>query len=303
MMYLDSRCVWGRLATAHSVVNSQIMNSMHPKLKMLVFTDLDGCLLDHHDYSYQPAIELLQKLQFENIPVIPTTSKTESEVRHLRKSLANEHPFIIENGAAVFIPKGYFPEAPKDCIETDGFWIKEFTKSRQHWLSMISQTNLSTDKFQTFSESTISDIVKLTGLDHDAAVRASNRRYGEPIAWYGTEAEKQQFIAELKRSGANVMQGGRFLHVSGNCNKGKALNWLTDQYKGILRELVLTVAIGDSQNDITMLEMANIAVLIPSPSHPLPQIVKPQYVYTASQQGPSGWVESVSMILNTLYIQ
>jgi len=270
---------------------------------MLVFTDLDGCLLDHHNYSFEPASELLQKLHVANIPVIPTTSKTESEVRHLRHALDNEHPFIVENGAAVFIPIDYFPEMPEDCVETGDFWIKEFTESRQYWLSLINRTSLSRDKFQTFSESPISDIIKLTGLDHDAAVRATNRGYGEPVAWYGTEEEKQQFVEELKQLGANVMQGGRFLHVSGACDKGKALNWLTDQYTSILREPVLTIAIGDSQNDIAMLEMANIAVLIPSPSHELPQLGKPQHVYIATEQGPCGWAESVSMILNTLQIQ
>lgn len=279
------------------------MNSMPPASKLLVFTDLDGCLLDHHDYSFKPATALLQKLHSAHIPVIPATSKTESEVLHLRKSLANDHPFIIENGAAVFIPKDYFPEPPEDCEETDDFWIKEFTEPRKHWLSLIGRTRLSPDKFQTFSESTIDDIARLTGLDYEAAFRASKRRYGEPVAWLGTDEEKQQFIAELRQLGANVLQGGRFLHVSGACDKGKALIWLTDLYKNNLLAPVLTIAIGDSQNDIAMLETANIAVLIPSPTHELPRLGKPQHIYNASHQGPSGWAESISMILNTLHIQ
>ena len=278
------------------------MNSMPPTSKLLVFTDLDGCLLDHYDYSFKPAAAMLQKLQSFNIPLIPATSKTAAEVLHLRKCLANEHPFIIENGAAIFIPKRYFQDPPKDCKETNDFWIKEFTKPRQHWLSLIARTSISADKFQTFFESSISGVSKLTGLEHDAAARACIRQYGEPIAWHGTDEEKQQFISELSQLGAKVMQGGRFLHVSGDCDKGKALNWLANQYKDALVSPVLSIAIGDGQNDVDMLEMANIAVLIPSPSHALPKLSKPKHIYTASQQGPSGWAESVSMILNTLHI-
>lgn len=278
------------------------MNSMHPTSKLLIFTDLDGCLLDHHDYSFEPAAALLQKLNALHIPVIPATSKTESEVLHLRQSINNTAPFIIENGAAVYIPYDYFPEQPDDVDEIEGFWVKTFTEPRQHWTSLIAQTSINRDKFQTFSESSVSDIVELTGLTHDAAVRASNRQYGEPVAWHGSPEEKQKFISELQQLGASVMQGGRFLHVSGNCDKGIALSWLADQYKKAFHAPILSIAIGDSQNDVSMLEVANIAVLIPSPAHTLLRLDKPQHFYNASHLGPHGWTESVSMILNTLNI-
>lgn len=285
-----------------TLTNGLIMNSMHPTSKLLIFTDLDGCLLDHNDYSFEPAAALLQKLNTLHIPVIPATSKTESEVLHLRKIINNTGPFIIENGAAVYIPMDYFPEKPDDVDEVDEFWVKTFTEPREHWTSLIARTGFGRDKFQTFSESSVSDIVKLTGLTHDAAVRASHRGYGEPVAWHGSPEEKQQFVTELQRLGANVMQGGRFLHVSGNCDKGLALSWLADQYKKALHAPILSIAIGDSQNDVSMLELANIAVLIPSPAHALLRLDKPQHFYNASHFGPDGWAESVSMILNTLNI-
>lgn len=279
------------------------MNSTHPKSKLLLFTDLDGCLLDHHDYSFEPAAILLRKLEGLHIPVIPTTSKTASELLSLRKVLSNAHPFISENGAAVFIPIGYFPVRPDDSQAIGDFWVKEFTQPRQHWLSLISRIHLNSDKFQTFADATVADIAHLTGLEQDAAIRASRRQYGEPVSWRGTDREREQFMAELQQLGANVLQGGRFLHVSGDCDKGKALSWLANQYKKALHKPVISVAIGDSQNDINMLEVADIAILIPSPTHALPRLNKPQQVYTASQQGPRGWAESVSMILHSLNVK
>ena len=84
---------------------------------------MDGSLLDHHNYRFDAAIPTLEKLAKLNVPVIPTTSKTEAEVLALRLQLKNNHPFIIENGAAVLIPVNYFQKAPKGCEQVGGFWM------------------------------------------------------------------------------------------------------------------------------------------------------------------------------------
>lgn len=280
-----------------------MMSNLHPTTKLLIFTDLDGCLLDHHDYGFAPAAALLRKLESLHIPVIPNSSKTAAELRHLRGALNNTHPFIIENGAAVFIPIGYFPKQPEGCDRIGDFWVKTFTQPRRHWLELIACSRVGKDKFQTFAESTLANIVDLTGLQADAAARASQRQYGEPVAWHGTEAERDRFVAELRQLGANVLEGGRFLHVSGECDKGKAMNWLATQYKQALHLPVMIIAAGDSQNDIAMLESADIALLVPSPAHALPTFAPPRQMYVAARQGPSGWAESVSAILANLNIK
>lgn len=279
------------------------MNSEHPGSKLLIFTDMDGCLLDHYDYGFAAAAPLLQKLEGLHIPVIPNSSKTEAELLYLRKALGNEHPFIIENGAAVFIPLGYFPQQPDGCAASGDFWIKTFTQPRRHWLTLIGRSRFGANKFHTFADTSLPDIIKLTGLDHDAAIRATQRQYGEPLLWLGTDAERAHFISELQELGANVQQGGRFLHVSGDCSKGKALNWLAEQYKKTFNMPVTTIAAGDSQNDISMLEVADVAVLIPSPVHALPVLETARRVYTATQSGPRGWAESMSMILDNLNVK
>lgn len=82
----------------------------------LIFSDLDGSLLDNDSYSHAAADALLAKLDQDEIPVILTTSKTRAEVEALRVELNNRHPFITENGAAVYIPQGYFSTKPEGCI-------------------------------------------------------------------------------------------------------------------------------------------------------------------------------------------
>jgi len=99
-----------------AVVEKTIPAFTKTKKKWLVFTDMDGSLLDHYTYQFDDANPTLEKLNDKNIPVIPITSKTQAELLYLRETVDNHHPFIIENGAAVYIPKGYFDQQPEDTV-------------------------------------------------------------------------------------------------------------------------------------------------------------------------------------------
>ena len=79
----------------------------------IIYTDLDGSLLDHQSYSFAPAANFLERLGNLTIPVIPVTSKTRNEVLSLRKSLNSRHPFVVENGAAICLPKKYLNSPPQ----------------------------------------------------------------------------------------------------------------------------------------------------------------------------------------------
>ena len=82
--------------------------------KAIIFTDLDGSLLDHRTYSYSAASPMLATLKKNKIPLIPVSSKTFDEIIILRRRLNNNDPFIVENGAAIYIPKDYFSNQPSN---------------------------------------------------------------------------------------------------------------------------------------------------------------------------------------------
>jgi len=266
----------------------------------LIFTDMDGSLLDHHNYHFDEAVPTLNALETVNIPVIPVTSKTQAEVELLRDSLHNPHPFIVENGAAVFIPAGYFPQQPQGTISKDGYWVKEFVAPRSRWQGLIEQIRPRyIDQFKTFADAGIDGIIAMTGLNVHAAARAARRQYGEPVSWQGNGNRKLQFIDELTAAGAQILEGGRFLHVSGDCDKGRALRWLEQVYQNAFpQKLMVSLAIGDSQNDRAMLEQADHALLIRSPVHPLPDVCRSSNLNVSTDTGPKGWAEGVNKILD-----
>jgi mannosyl-3-phosphoglycerate phosphatase family protein len=273
---------------------------MNEKMKgWIIFTDLDGSLLDHDNYSHSAADALLQELARDDIPVILTTSKTRAEVLSIRAELNNQHPFIIENGAAVVIPQGYFPTKPEGCIEVAGFWVFNFCQARSHWLSLLDKAKtVFPHSFSHFSVMKEEVIAQLTGLSLAQAQQANEREYGEPISWLGGDKAKQEFVQWLEEQGGHVLQGGRFLHLSGACNKGQALMWLAEEYKRQCNfASAKTIAIGDSGNDIAMLEQADLALIIRSPVHEPPKLKRSHGFFISEEFGPRGWNSGLRKIL------
>ncbi|MGB5447105.1 MAG: HAD-IIB family hydrolase [Psychromonas sp.] len=267
--------------------------------KILIFTDLDGTLLDHHTYQTDAADDTIAQLKSKNIPIIPNTSKTRDELLLIREALQLDTPFISENGAAVYIPVNYFKTQPQGTELQEGFWVKAFSRPTAFWLSLLTQEaqQFSAD-FCGFSQMSAQQLADLTGLSLADATLAKRRQYGEPVNWLGSQQAKQDFIKHMHQLGANVLEGGRFLHISGNSDKGQAQTWLAQQYKINQPDLTLTtIALGDSHNDVAMLEAADIAVLVRSPAHDFPALQKENDIYKSSEYGPAGWAECLQKII------
>lgn len=272
--------------------------------QFLVFTDLDGTLLDHHSYSYHDAQKQLHRLEQLAIPVIPATSKTRAELEHLREELGNTNPFIAENGAAVFIPQGYFDQQPAETVARDGYWIYELSAGRQTWLDLLAKLfEQFPEEFDHFARAGTAGIMRMTSLPESAAVQANQREYSEPVKWLGTPQRREAFITELRKAGASVLQGGRFLAVAGDCDKGRALAWLRELYRqSVPSQRVHDLAAGDSANDCAMLEAAETALVVRSTVHDFPPLQRSEGVYYSRDYGPAGWAEGVARWLHSYQI-
>ena len=60
-------------------------------MRKLIFTDLDGTLLDYKTYSYKKASKALSLIKKDKIPLIFCTSKTKAEIEYYGKELNNKH--------------------------------------------------------------------------------------------------------------------------------------------------------------------------------------------------------------------
>lgn len=272
-----------------------MLNNQSP----VIFTDLDGTLLDHDDYSFSAATGTLAKLKAQNISVIPNTSKTRAEVEVLRDKIGLTGPFIVENGAAIYLPLNFLTNPPLQ-LEKSGQYLRfAFASPRDKWLKLLDSVKPKFEGlFRHFATMTVEQVCEATGLQKTDATLAMQREFGEPIEWLGNDEQRQQFIAALRNLGATPVEGGRFIHLKDECDKAHAMNWLMLQLKQQQpQENWVSVALGDGQNDAVMLAGADYPIRILSPSNPPPYIDTQKTVITSTLTGPAGWSECLEPLL------
>ncbi len=297
---LPQQCDWILPLDNERNINKIIKKDINSKdtemnNQSIIYTDLDGTLLDHFDYSFDKAEQTISSLKALSVPIIPNTSKTYAEVFRIQESLGLTSPFIIENGAAIYIPIDYFPTQPEDTIIQGNYWVKEFCPPRQHWLDLLKNIESKYQKlFQGFSDLSCDELCNLTGLVPESAEYAIDRKYTEPLLWHGDNENKSEFISHMESLGAHMLQGGRFLHVGGHTDKGVAMTWLSNVYAKQNNTNVQSIALGDSHNDNAMLESADYAMQIKSPIHPFPILNKIENSFRSTEFGPKGWAECLN---------
>lgn len=269
--------------------------------KLLVFTDLDGTLLDHKNYSWkkaEPAISLLNELAF---PLIINSSKTSSEIINLIDEIGIRHPFISENGSVVNIPNEYFEGRP--IIEKVCDFNKEtyyFGKPYNTILEILAEIRKNYKfKFTGFSDLTNSDVAENCNLSIEYATLAKQREASEPITWMDTDKNYQRFIELLKAKGLTIQKGGRFHQVMGDVDKGIAIRWLKEKYEqNDPKTEWITVGLGDSFNDIRMLEVVDYPVLVKNQEITQPDMSYLPNLIKTHRPGPEGWNEAVEDLIN-----
>lgn len=279
------------------------------KQNWLIISDLDGTLLDHYTYSHKAVDSLLHRLNEINVPVIFNSSKTATEIVELRKEMNNSHPFIVENGSAVYLPHGYF--ADKDLPSTDltleeidqeAFLALHLGAEREQLLNFLHQDiEQHSPPCLSFSNVSTEELVEATGLSLEKIEKSRQRHFSEPLLWQGTEDEKRAFAERANDAGLNTLQGGRFLHLLGQCDKGRAAKALASVYCNGSQQTQDwgMIASGDSGNDLDMLQVADIAVLIRSPSHALPTLADHPHLIVSDSIGPPGWSEVMGELFDS----
>ena len=260
-----------------------------PELPLLVFTDLDGTLLDHHSYSFSAALPALERLRKARVPVIPVTSKTLAELAPLMRELDNAHPCIAENGGLIALPPGYFAALDRYPLQ-EGYRVIELSSNYANLVQTAARLRADHQyQFRGFSEMSDAELAACTGLSAAAATRARRRRCSEPLQWLDTAAAFAQFRQAVEAAGLQLVQGGRFWHLMGNCDKASAMQRLCEQYRAAGFQGFRTVALGDSPNDIPMLKAADIPVLIRRPDGDCLSLQTKRPAPCSALPGPGGW--------------
>lgn len=256
----------------------------------VVFTDLDGTLLDHHTYDFEPARPALEALRAAGVPLVLCSSKTRPEMLAVQARLGIDGPFIPENGGAVLLAGGgpleaVFPE------RFEGLPARVFGAPYPELRAALEELRRRHGAgVRGFGDMGDEEVARCTGLPPDQARLARARDFDEPFLWYPEPEEDQvpRVRVWLSERGLRLTRGGRFWHLLGPSDKGRAVRWLLEAAAGLWGREPASLALGDSENDLPMLEAVSVGVLVERPmgGHLAP---RPPGIRTVTGVGPVGW--------------
>ncbi|WP_010134870.1 HAD-IIB family hydrolase [Ochrovirga pacifica] len=261
-------------------------------MRKMVFTDLDGTFLNHDDYSFEPSLNAVSVLKEKKIPLIFTTSKTRKEVEILQKEVGIQEPFIVENGAALFVPKGY--------QDFDFSFLDVFDAN--YYVYMLGVPYGKTVAFYNrykeafgmhgFSDMDLPQVAECTGLKEKDAVLSKNRDFTEPFLW--EQEERLEELSDLALEyGLKITKGGRFYHLIGaGQDKGKAVAKCVALFQDLFQHPISSIGLGDGENDIPLLENVDIPIAIQNHEGKYIEVNAKQF-QKSTYKGAEGWNEMI----------
>jgi mannosyl-3-phosphoglycerate phosphatase len=256
-------------------------------MQKIIFTDLDGTLLEHDSYSFKKALPALREIKKQRIPLIVCTSKTKAETEYYIRKFGIREPFIVENGGAIFIPKGYFNFEFRHDKEDKKYSIIELGTNYRALLRVIKKIKKNGIKIKNFHDMSAKEISKEANLPLSKARLAKKRNYDEPFRLLN-KADESKVIKIIGQNKLKCTKGSRYCHIMGNNDKGKAVNMLKRLFKRQFRE-IRTYAFGDSKNDFAMLDVVDKPYLVQSQNK---KYASNKYK-RAGGIGPEGWNKAV----------
>ncbi len=259
----------------------------------MVFTDMDGCLLDHDTYEWEPARPAIETLKRQRVPLVLTTSKTRSEVEYWQRLIGLHEPAIVENGGAVLIPAGSLPALPREAEIGSGTktavwrfgWPHHQVVKALHRAAAESRCDI-----RGFSDMTVEEVASHCDMTVEQAALACRREYSEPFLLLSAKREPallQAFLAQ----GLKVTRGGRFHHAQRHPGKGEAVAKLLD-FLANEGMAVTSIGLGDGLNDEGFLRVVDYPIILDSAhADELHHLIP--HARRTPRPGPAAWAEAL----------
>lgn len=269
----------------------------------LVFTALEGALVDPRTESFAGAEEALSELERRKIPYVLLTSYTREEVEPVRKKLGHNHPFVTENGGGIFFPDGYFSLRIPGSVRTARFLsIAQGRPYAEVCEALDEIAEESAVGVAGFHHMSLREIAENTGLAPRRAELARAREFDEPF--YFTSADERaiaRFVETARLRGFDTRRGPVFWHLSARCDAARAVRTLSQLFREATHRKLSLVGIGGSTEDLPWLRVADHAILLPSlrahPEAPDEGPRRTKAISIGEAPGADGWNKAILNII------
>ena len=265
---------------------------MYLNSSILIFTDLDGTLLNRDTFKFDSIKIFLNELKNQNIIIIPNSSKNEDEIIEFNNEANFKFPFISENGSIIHNLNYLSNEFPD----------KIMLAKNVHEIQNIFDKNINQDlksKCKVISNLTISEQIEIFGLPENKLKQVFKRTCTIPIKFEGNNEEKLRLKNILLENGLDFKDGGRVLNLGDRINKADAMKKIIFMLKNKFKFKPKTIAVGDNHNDIEMLKISDIPCLVKNDKF-INKDLQIKNLIISKQTAPEGWVEIVKLALEKI---
>ena len=265
---------------------------MKQKKQIIIFTDLDGSLLNKVTFRFDEIEDYFRELVSKDIKIIPNTSKTEAELLDFNNLYKLNLSFIAENGSSIHglnLINANLPEKVSLSRPTNQIYE-------------IYNENTSSDlkkKITFISKLNIKEQQEIFGLPLDKIELALKRNNSLPIQFNGSTIEKNEFIKIMNNAGLTVQTGGRIINICDNVNKAKAMSKTLELIKKEIDDEIVTIGVGDNQNDIDMLRQSNYACLVKNDNFDS-SLINIDKLIKSNEPSPNGWADVIKTALQKI---
>jgi mannosyl-3-phosphoglycerate phosphatase len=119
--------------------------------------------------------------------------------------------------------------------------------------------------FKGVADFSIEELSNLVSISKEQAKRMAQRNYGETILQIQRN-DFSRFFKYVKAEGMKVIYGGRFFDVTIGTDKGLAVGHLKRLFNNKFHNDVTFFGIGDSTNDVPMLNQMDVPMLVQRPN-------------------------------------
>ena len=274
------------------------------KITLLIFTDIDGTLINNDTFYEGENIKIAETLSEHNHILIYNSSKTFNEIIHMQKRFNTSFPFICETGGGIY-HKNLFNQVSDKLRE--GYSIMYEAKKIETFRDIIKeeiQKNFKND-LDMFDDLCLDEKSRLSGLRGNDLHLASERDFSMLISWKSDELRYSKFESVLHGYGLKLIKGGRFCHICASHDKGQAVTFFLNQIKSSgMYNKIITIGIGDSTNDLEMLRNVDYACVVKSENNSeLMKKIDNNKIVLSINHAPEGWAECIHDIFSQIRSQ
>jgi len=271
--------------------------------RYVVFTTVESTLLHPASGSWSAALEGLEALNRQGIPVVLSSRGTRAQLEPFRRKILHGHPFLTESGAGLFIPDGYFSLRLEGATRVGRHFSLAFARPHAEAAAAVAEIAAAARaSVVALSQLSVREIARNTGESPREADLSRQREFSE-LFFFAGEAEKaaRRFSETARRKSWETVPGDPFWELRSRVmrNGQPAAGYLMDLYRRSLRVKLRSVGIGSQAEDAHLLSAMDTAVVLPRRAGEwdsalisrLPRAVR------GEQAGPAGWSQAVSRML------